>query len=424
MDGRRKRELMTYLLFDYEGIEEHLEKMAARGWYLETPGNTIWTYREGEPAEVKYAVTYVPKASQFDPEPIAEQRTLEEFCREAGWEKVGDFLQAQIYMNRKPDAVPIETEEEVRLEVIREAMQKSFVPANVVLVLLMVFNLWQGMAGFFSDPLSHLSGYGSLLAIVFLPAGAVLIAANLIAYFVWLHRSAKSIASGGTCTSPKAVRLLNKWQLPVIAVYFIAMVAGIAGEGNTGGARYMVLYMAGFFGLVALLNVTKNFMKKRGVSRGKNIAVFVIVDIIGAFAMVSLVMWLAFSGGTSGSGSEDPYAPQVHETFLVKEISGELEEPKIQYEAYEIKHRALYDWCLESRKSQKMYKNSYMEYQPAGETEAGLWGADQVYYADWSSGRWLLTKDDYVIELWIALWDQEEWSDADKGRILQELGIA
>ena len=52
MSGRYKRELMTYLLFDYEGIEEHLEKMAAKGWFLETPGNTIWKYREGEPAKV------------------------------------------------------------------------------------------------------------------------------------------------------------------------------------------------------------------------------------------------------------------------------------------------------------------------------------------------------------------------------------
>ena len=41
MSGRYKRELMTYLLFDYEGIEEHLEKMAAKGWFLETPGNTM-----------------------------------------------------------------------------------------------------------------------------------------------------------------------------------------------------------------------------------------------------------------------------------------------------------------------------------------------------------------------------------------------
>ncbi len=417
MSGRYKRELMTYLLFDYEGIEAHLEKMAAKGWFLETPGNTIWKYRKGEPAEVKYAVTYVPQASQFDPEPVAEQKTLEEFCREAGWQKVGDFLQAQIYMNRNPGAVPLETEDAVRLEVIRKSMQKSFVPANVVLILLMIWNLWRGTNNFFDDPLSLLSGYGSMLSVVFLPVGTAVIAANLIAYYVWLHRSAKSVESGGRCASPRLVRLLNQWELPVIAVYFIGMVAGIAGEGNAAGARYMVFYMIGFFCLITLLNFTKNFMKKRKASRGANIAVFIIVDIIGAFAMVSLVMWLAYSGGTSGVENVDPYAPEVHETFLVKQISGELESPAIGYEVYKVKTEGIYDWCLDGKLSQKFYRNIYMHYEPADEGDAVLWGADQAYYIDWYGGRWLLTKDNYIVEIWHA----DSLTAEQKKEIMQQL---
>ena len=419
MSGRYKRELVTHLLFDYEGIEEHLEKMAAKGWFLETAGNQIWKYREGEPAAVKYAVTYVPKASQFDPEPIAEQKTLEEFCREAGWEKVSDFLQAQIYMNRRSNPVPIETEEEVRLEVIRKAMKKSFVPANVVLVLLMMFNLWRGTAGFLDDPLSYLAGWGSMLSLLFLPVGTALVAANLIGYYVWLHRSAKSIASGGTCASPRVVRVLNKWELPVIGVYFIAMVAGIAGEGNEGGARYMVLYMVGFFGLVALLNFTKNFMKKRGASRGANIAVFVIVDIIGAFGMVAVVMWLAFSGGTSGMEYVDPYAPEIHETFLVKQTSGELESPNIWYEVNEVKAEGLFEWCMESRLSHNMARGLDMKYEPGVDAGSRSWGADQAYYSDRYGGRWLLTKDNYIVEIWA----DDQLTDTEKQQIMKQIGI-
>lgn len=421
MSGRYKRELMTYLLFDYEGIEEHLEKMAAKGWFLETPGNTIWKYREGEPAKVKYAVTYVPQASQFDPEPVAEQKTLEEFCAEAGWQKVGDFLQAQIYMNRNPGAVPLETEDAVRLEVIRKAMQKSFVPANVVLTLLMIWNLWRGTNNFFDNPLSYLSGYGSLLSTAFLPIGAALVSANLIAYFVWLNRSAKSVASGGRCVSPKVVRLLNQWQLPVIGVYFIGMVAGIAGEGNVEAARYMVFYMIGFFGLVSLLNFTKNFMKKRKASRGTNIAVFVIVDIIAAFAMVAVVMWLAFSmdWGDTGADAVDPYAPEIHETFLVKQTSGELESPKVAYEVNEIKAESLFDWCLERRLSYDIARGLTMKYQLAEGNESALWEADQAYYSDWWGGRWLLTKDNYIVEIWWA----DSLTDAEKKQMLQQLGL-
>ncbi|MBQ8562580.1 MAG: hypothetical protein IJ443_01655, partial [Firmicutes bacterium] len=195
-------------------------------------------------------------------------------------------------------------------------------------------------------------------------------------------------------------------------------------EGNGAAARYMVFYMFGFFGLIALLNVTKNLMKKRGASRGKNMAVFIIVDIIGAFAMVAVVMWMVFSGETSGMEGADPYVPEVHETFLVKQTSGELETPRISYDMNQIKVSGLYDWCLKSRLSQKYYKTIFMTYEEASEAEADLWGADQAYYCDWGNGRWILTKDNYIVEIWIELWDDETLEDAEKSRILTQLGIS
>ena len=39
--------------------------------------------------------------------------------------------------------MPIETDEEIRLEVIKSAMKKNFIPSNVVLTIIMAFNLWR-----------------------------------------------------------------------------------------------------------------------------------------------------------------------------------------------------------------------------------------------------------------------------------------
>ena len=82
-----KRRLETFLLFDYRGVEKHLSKMAQNGWKLEEVGRYSWKYRRIEPADLKYAVTYVPDASDLNPEPTDNQLTLEEYCAEAGWEK-------------------------------------------------------------------------------------------------------------------------------------------------------------------------------------------------------------------------------------------------------------------------------------------------------------------------------------------------
>ena len=54
-----KREIPNYLPFDYEAVEAHLEKMAAKGWRLVNAGTNVWKYRQAEPARVKYAVITV-----------------------------------------------------------------------------------------------------------------------------------------------------------------------------------------------------------------------------------------------------------------------------------------------------------------------------------------------------------------------------
>ena len=71
--GNSKYRLEPFLYYDGEGIVRHLEKMAARGWRLEKAGPFFWRYRRAESARVRYAVTYFPKASDFNPYPPPSQ---------------------------------------------------------------------------------------------------------------------------------------------------------------------------------------------------------------------------------------------------------------------------------------------------------------------------------------------------------------
>lgn len=71
-DRQKKQEINLYSYYDHAGIVRHLEDMARQGWQLEKAGSVFWTYRRCKPAELRYAVVYFSKASQFDPEPPAE----------------------------------------------------------------------------------------------------------------------------------------------------------------------------------------------------------------------------------------------------------------------------------------------------------------------------------------------------------------
>ena len=72
-DRQNKWEINLYAYYDHAGIVRHLEDMARPGWQLEKAGSVFWTYRRCKPAELRYALVYFPKASQFDPQPPAAQ---------------------------------------------------------------------------------------------------------------------------------------------------------------------------------------------------------------------------------------------------------------------------------------------------------------------------------------------------------------
>ena len=43
---KRKYELNLYAPFQYEDLQDHFERMAARGWALESLGGYLFTYRK------------------------------------------------------------------------------------------------------------------------------------------------------------------------------------------------------------------------------------------------------------------------------------------------------------------------------------------------------------------------------------------
>ena len=88
---KRRMELLSF--YDHTGIERHLTRMARKGWKVEKINNYFWTYRRIEPQELQVAVTYFPKASDFDPFPSGEQQTLIDYClvfvgAGADWQRV------------------------------------------------------------------------------------------------------------------------------------------------------------------------------------------------------------------------------------------------------------------------------------------------------------------------------------------------
>ncbi len=134
----KKRRIELYPFYDHTGIAAHLEQMAKKGWMIEHMSNWSWTYRRIEPETLHISVCYFPDASQYDPEPSADQKTFYDFCACTGWEFVCTYAQMQVLVNRQEDPVPIETDPVLETDTIHQAVKKSFLPGQFVLLLIAI----------------------------------------------------------------------------------------------------------------------------------------------------------------------------------------------------------------------------------------------------------------------------------------------
>ncbi len=435
-------------LYDYRGVEEHLSAMAAQGWRLEKAGNTLWKYRRAEPARLRYAVTYSDSASRFNPGPTEGQRSLEELCAAAGWEKAADWDQAQIYSTADPAAVPLETDEALRLEGIHRSMKKNFLPANAVLLVLVLFVARDFFLALFTGDLYGMVESNARLFAAAMSVSTVCFEAYILAgYFLWRRRSQRSVEDGGACVPVgRGYRRasLAMWILLALltAAYLLAELAG----GGGGAALYFVSYTALFLLLGFLVRQTTALMRKRKASKTANIAVTLAVDVVLAFALVGGLTYTAlhYSWFTGGFGSQESYEyrgrewdvnPRQDLPLTLAELTGERYDhvcrraynsgsffvaersysesallqdgPKfcgLDYTVYEPRFSAIQESLLEDFLEDDpvdlpgigtIFTSRYLPEDPAP------WGAEAVYrhyYGETPSGGWLLVWPGRVVE--------------------------
>lgn len=435
-----KYRMESFALYDYQGVERHLEKMEARGWRLERTG-LFWKYRRVEPRQVHYAVTYIPGLSEFDPVPTREQTQLRELCAAAGWEEAGNWLQMQIFRTEQPDPLPLETEDAVRLDVLRRAGRKSVVQQNILLILTLLLLLAQNLFRLFWDPVQILSMTSWMLAMLGLLLAFLVTAGNLLDYVLWIRRSERSVAQGGPCAPSSGYRWLARIFWPLYGVAMLGYVLALVTEGSPQILPVLLLYLAGLVVLILLVRGVREGLRRRGVNKSTNKALTVAADVLGAVVLVGGFSALMFWGVTQqGWFLDRPAAVYEIDGFsfkiyhddlplTVEDLTGlELEnysyerteynspllgylwgtqwylsiagagEPGLSYEVVTVRAPFLYDWCL-SKRLEEYEEYPDREYRPE---DPSPWGAQAAYRLWWDGEAWdwwLLCWEDRIVKL-------------------------
>ena len=426
----RKREFGTYLIFDYRGVEEHLSKMAAKGWRLEKIGPWFWTYRRAEPARTVYAVTYLAGASQFDPESSGTQAALEDLCASAGWEKAADWAQMQIFLNERPDPLPLETDESVRLEAIRRSMRKGFLPWGIALLLLALFFAGLQIKTLLTDPFHLLSSNSGLFTALMWDLLVILQAGNLFSYRRWYRRSLRSVARGGPCaeTGP-GLRRFNQAVLCLVLLLAAGYLAVLLLSADTWTAAYLFLYLAAVCLLVFVVDRVRRKLRKAGLSRRSNLFLTLAADVVLAFVLVGgITVVFLRSGVLSGGGETYLYQRQEWDVepqalpLTIEDLTGQHYEHVRRYSynggSVLIRERScreavldgedllVLDYDITALALPGLYHMTLAHCQ-AEWTDSGYyawteadpvpWGAEAAYQLRWGSGRFWYARPNYIL---------------------------
>ena len=217
----RKIEWNRFAFYDYRTIEEHLEEMAEKGWFLEQMGEIFWTYKRIEPKKLHFAVTYFLKDgydTQEEKENIAKAR---EFCQQNGWVSVGRWNgMMQIFCNAEENPVPLETDPVVFVNSIHAAMKKGEFSASILFFLLNIYWGFQFVSIFRQQPSYVFQNPIVLLVLPLLAIASIFVLIQWFDYIKWHRKAVKTALEG---RMPKKGKMKKIWYLPKFVLYIYAV---------------------------------------------------------------------------------------------------------------------------------------------------------------------------------------------------------
>ena len=294
MKRKKYRELNLYSYYDHAGIARHLEDMARQGWQLEKAGSTFFTYHRCDPAELHYAVVYFPKASQFDPEPPAEQREFWELCKATGWELVTSRYQMQIFRNPAKDPTPIETDPVVQVENVRAAMKKGAVRGNWCMVFCALLQIWLQFRSAYTirDLLLNTFTLSAILIWLMLGINAIV---ELTAYYRWYRKAKAAAREEGILLSPHSRRWWQILRIFFVVIITINLLILYLDPSHSPSTRMITLVsLFCYTALILIIYGSRQLMKKKGFSAEANMGLNILIAIVGTFVLMGGLIWMSF----------------------------------------------------------------------------------------------------------------------------------
>ena len=345
-----KRQIIRYAFYDQIALQTYFEKMAGKGWLIESVNSLFFHFRRITPQKLHFSVTYFPEASEFDPAPSEKQHMMEAFAAKDGWKLLTRWGQMQIFCNEADDPVPIETDPVTQVATIFRAMKKNLLPAHATMLLLAIYQLVFNGYRAFQEPVEFLSTPHLFTA---LPVWILILLAEIkeiTTCFFW-YRKAKPAAARGIFLPVKTNYSIT------IALLLSGLFALISTLQLPDSLRMISLIWIAFtIGIICLSRILKQKLKNAGVTRGTNYTITVLFTIFTTLLLLGGLVFFVIRYGLNDG--KQPVGTYEHNGWTFEIYNDEM--PLYVEDMIEVENA---EWSKEQKLHNETFLLEVSEYE-------------------------------------------------------------
>lgn len=276
-----------YLPYECTAVEEYLEKMAEKGWLLQSIKGPLFKFKRTEPQKIKYSVDVLSKISAFDHKDSDDALEYREYCEAAGWTYVCQTGKIQIFYTKDDkETISIHTDETEKFKSVFKASLTN-VLSQILLIILFIVNIYiQFIMGSSEFQLaSNLAIFGlvSMTLVIFINS------IQVISFFAWTIKARRKLKENKFMpyNNYKQLRIKNiiiKSYTLVILLALLKLSVFNNYQDNKGGI-FTVLII--FIPLIIILGA-QGFINKKRYSKNTNMAITIGGIIVSVYVMLAL----------------------------------------------------------------------------------------------------------------------------------------
>lgn len=275
--------IFPVVAFEYRALEQYLEKMALKGWKLQSIKYNCLRFVSIKPKRIKYSVAMMEDMCFFDEDNNDKALEFKEYCMSAGWNFLCQMNKVQIYCSEKDEEnIPIYTEDKEKFRVIFRT-SLGYILENIFAIIFVLAIQYMIKKAGMIDFLAQKSSIIVLtLLILFTTANIV----QVVTFFIWAIVGKKSLKHNIPVRYVGYNLVRASVSLVKIAILFFAF--GIVLTGKT----VFIKFLLAVFILEQFSSKIIRFVNRKSIRRKNALkwATFLITTMIAIIIGVSIIL--------------------------------------------------------------------------------------------------------------------------------------